>query len=84
MEQKDTYYQKKQRRERPTDHNVCKKFHTIANKCLRNLKIYNFIKSESKKIHKRNYFILVLIVAEKTKKFHEFKKLYSKKIKEEV
>lgn len=58
----------KKKKDRPSDQNICKKYHTFANKCLRGLKIYKHISPFVEKIHKRNYFIIALIISEKCNK----------------
>ena len=45
--------------------------------------LYKFIQPECKKVHKRNYFIFVLMIADKAHKLQEFKKLYTYKVKAE-
>lgn len=53
----------KKKKKRNSDQNICKKCHTFANKCLRDLKVYKYISPFIEKIHKRNYFIIALIIA---------------------
>jgi hypothetical protein len=53
---------------RASNQNICKKYHTLANRCLRKVQIYKYLSPYIKHVHKRNYFIFVLITCQKTGK----------------
>ena len=74
--QKSQLTKSKKKKDRKSDQNLCKKYHSYANKCLRILKIYKYLSPYIKKIYKRNYFIFALIVAQKAGKLNEFMQLY--------
>lgn len=55
----------RRKKKRVSDQNICKRYHSIANRCLRKLKIYGKMFNFTSKSHKRNYFVILMIVAKK-------------------
>lgn len=65
---------------RASNQNICKKYHTEANKCLRQLGLYRMISSYIGKVYKRNYFIFVLMICQKANRLQEFIELYGRRV----
>lgn len=61
---------------RISDQNVCKKYHGIANRCLKNMNLYHHMIPYAHQIHKKNYFIYVLVLVQKANKLENFIQIY--------